>query len=362
MHIRILVFVFIVTFSVTANAWWWDRGEEESDPVKPYEGKEPDQRSTEATRVRESYRFELRGGKDERLTPEKPEDETEKPAGEKKEGAIQYKSIKKRDISCDIGTLYKNTPDGGLDVTVSAIAKGKGSDFRKWKVKDIKLDIDGDAIRPGEAELFYSVKESVFRVPAAVVFAAIGTQYERYSSSCSGGEVCPVTGQPTGGREQGAISRGIDKAGMAAGLGLLVAQAKGEITGSKCVFKLDKDTADRLSKKNGKIRIVFENPERHRTETVEFPVPPPATYGTLIGTGVVSGLDVTHVKPARTTPVVGTGVGVTSDGYMIQGAGEQDFELPYTSTTDAPPIEYVVTPGEGGSQGAAPTANEGKKR
>jgi len=175
---------------------------------------------------------------------------------------IEYKTVTVRKTDCDIGILYRRTPEG-MEIQVAGMAIGQGADFRKWEVTDIKLDIDGNVIRPVETNKFYGVKESVFRWPAAVIFAAIGLMYEQYAYEYSGNGVCLVSA------EQGAVATTIDKVGMAAGLGLLVSQAKGEITGLKCTFKLDNAMADKIDGKGDIVKLIVENREQQEKERIK---------------------------------------------------------------------------------------------
>lgn len=173
---------------------------------------------------------------------------------------IQYKTVQVKKVSCEIGVLYRQLPNGDMEIEVSVLATGKGSKLRDWSVDDIKLDINGELVRNTGSIKFYASKESIFRYPAAVVFAAIGTQYERYAGNCSSGDVCPVTGESQGGtRSTGAIADGIDKTGMAVGLGLLTSQAKGEITGTKNTFLLNRELAAQMDGIEDNINIVLEN-------------------------------------------------------------------------------------------------------
>jgi len=178
----------------------------------------------------------------------------------KDEEALEYKGVKTRKAACDIGVLYVKTA-GGMDVTVAAVATGKGAEYRAWEPTDIKLDIDGDIIRPDTSDKFYGTKESIFRLPAAFVFAAIGSQYEMYATDCTKyGGVC---------FERGAVAEAVDKTGMAVGMGLLVSQAKGEITGFKGTFKLDDTMAKKLYDKMGAVKIVIENREEQKKERIK---------------------------------------------------------------------------------------------
>lgn len=167
---------------------------------------------------------------------------------------LQHVVVREENTSCDFGILYRETEEG-LDVEVAGVAIGKGTDVRRWEISDIKLDVEGVYIRPVSNNFFYGERKSIFALPAAFVFAAIGTQYEMYGDDCSSGQLCNVTGHP----ERGAIATGIDKAGMTLGLGLLAAQAKGEIKGLKSVFKLNKEQEALFKKNSARIRFVLED-------------------------------------------------------------------------------------------------------
>ena len=160
----------------------------------------------------------------------------------------QYKKFKFERSACDVGVLYKVKPDGML-VGVSALATGKGAEFRHWEITDIRLYLENDIIKPDKTNKFYVTKESYFRVPAAILFFILGTQVD-------------VGG--TG------LEQGIGKAGIAIGLGLLALQAKGDITGSDCIFHLDKNTVDNIDESRDTIRITIENQRLHEQETIRI--------------------------------------------------------------------------------------------
>lgn len=163
------------------------------------------------------------------------------------------------------------------EMTVAASATGKGADFRDWNVDSIKLYIDGVAVMPDTTEKFYITKQSMFRLPAAFMFAYIGSQYEQNAQGYKSGEVCPVTGQQKTaertGPERSDFGKTIDKAGMAAGMGLLTAQAKGEISALKCKFVVKVEDAAKLDGADDKIKVVIENKEKHQKETIEVNIP-----------------------------------------------------------------------------------------
>lgn len=160
---------------------------------------------------------------------------------------LQYKKFRFDDASCDIGIRYSQTKDGLL-MGVSAIAYGKGAEFRKWNIADIKISVANDKIRPDRTGKFYVKKESIFRVPAAVVFAILGTQVDVGGTS---------------------LEKGIAKAGMAVGLGLLVLQAQGEITGQWGEFNINKDTQDKMTGGRDFIEITFGNDNTHQSHTIK---------------------------------------------------------------------------------------------
>ncbi|MFA4982336.1 MAG: hypothetical protein WC592_07725 [Candidatus Omnitrophota bacterium] len=171
------------------------------------------------------------------------------------EELLEYKRFKLEQASCDVGLLYRPAPEG-MTLGVSAIATGKGAEFRKWKISGIKLNIGGERIRPDSSGKFFVKEESLFRIPAAVVFAAIGTQVHVSGSG---------------------LEQGIGKAGMAIGLGLLVLAADGDIPGEQCVFKLNTDQMEAM--KNGlnslEIGLVDDNVHPNLRETIRVGVAVP---------------------------------------------------------------------------------------
>lgn len=161
---------------------------------------------------------------------------------------LEYKRFRLERAICDAAVL-RAPLKSGMDVAVSAIAVGKGSEFRKWTISEIRLNIERIRIRPDKTGKFYVTKESFFQIPAAVLFAAIGTQIDVGGSS---------------------LEKGIAKAGAAIGLGLLVLQAKGEIDGEQCVFNLDETLAGKIVDGRDFIEITVENRDLHLKDTVKI--------------------------------------------------------------------------------------------
>lgn len=164
---------------------------------------------------------------------------------------IQYKRFNLEEVTCDVGILYRQTPQG-MEIGVSAIATGRGAEFRKWKVKDIWLSLDDGKTRPARTDKFYVTKESLFRLPAAVVFVAIGA----FDKGPDGSQ----------------LSQGVTRAGMALGMGLLVLQAQGDIAGERCIFKVDQGQMDRMRDGADALEVTVEHPDLHLSETIRIGV------------------------------------------------------------------------------------------
>ncbi len=157
----------------------------------------------------------------------------------------QYKKFKMDNETTNVAIMYKVRPDG-MDVAVSAVTTGKGAEFRKWEVTDIRLRIAGEAVRPDSYGRFYVTKESIFRYPAAVLFAVIGAM------SFDG---C------------GSVGQGITAAGLTIGMGLLATQAKGEITGQNASFKLSGELAGKI-RDGDAVEITTEDTNFHWKDVI----------------------------------------------------------------------------------------------
>lgn len=168
----------------------------------------------------------------------------------------QYKKFKMDNEATDAAIMYKLSPNG-MDVAVSAVTMGKGAEFRKWEVTDIRLRIDGEAVRPGSYGRFYVTKESIFRYPAAVLFAVIGG-FSTYGQS--------------------GLNAGVTAAGMAIGLGLLAATAKGNITGMNASFNLPGELAGKINE-TAAIEITTEDKNFHWKDVIRTGLMAPAAVG-----------------------------------------------------------------------------------
>jgi len=163
---------------------------------------------------------------------------------------MQYRQFNFADVTCNVGFLYKKVPAGML-LVVSAIPYGKGAEFRKWRITDIRLSIAGRKIKPSQTSKFFVTKENFWKYPSAVLFAVIGAQI-------------PVSGSD--------LYKTVSRTGAAAGLGLLALQAQGDIAGERSTFDIDSATADRVIEGLDAIEITIEHPELHRKETARVPL------------------------------------------------------------------------------------------
>ena len=185
---------------------------------------------------------------------------------------IQHKDIQVDDqVKVDTGIHYQDTQSGGMNVDTTSLATGKGPDFRKWQVTDTTMLVDGEKIKPVKTDKFYVPKESAMRNVAVAVFVGLGSQYGDCAKEAESGEVCPITGKPKG-EGKGEMGRAIDKAGMTAGLGLLASQAKGEITGQKCTFNLDKQQAEKLKEGKAALLVGMQHADTRLTQRTEMPL------------------------------------------------------------------------------------------
>lgn len=162
--------------------------------------------------------------------------------------SVEYRQFALEKVTCDAAVSYKTTKDG-LEVKVAAVAYGKGSEFRKWDVTDIRLHIGRQAITTENSSKFFVKKESIFRYPAAVVFAAIGTQI---STAGSG------------------FNKAITATGATIGFGLLALMAEGDITGERDIFNLSWDTVDKINEIGDYVSITVEDTDEHLKETVRI--------------------------------------------------------------------------------------------
>ena len=167
---------------------------------------------------------------------------------------VEYKKFKFDESSCDVGVHYKSSRKGLL-IGVSAIATGKGAEFRKWKVSDIKINSDGRRSRPDKESNFYVTEESLFRVPGAILFAAIGAFGEYGGSN---------------------LNNNLSKIGVGLGMGLIALQAKGEITGERCVFNIPPDRLDKIDEGRDYIDILIENEDLHLKESIKIAIIKPS--------------------------------------------------------------------------------------
>ena len=149
--------------------------------------------------------------------------------------------MRQGDSLSDVGFVLRR--EGGRTfLEVSILSTGKGANYRKWEPENPFILLNSERVAPFKREKFYAAQESIASSTAPVIFAAIGSQYERdaVTAQNSSGTACSSTAhtQATAQNNQSGFSKAIDRAGMAAGMGLLASQAKGEITGLRASFDI----------------------------------------------------------------------------------------------------------------------------
>lgn len=186
---------------------------------------------------------------------------------------VQYSEDKLEDVTANTAIVTKDTAEG-KEIDVSVLPTGKGIDFRNWEVTDVTLVIDGRKIKPRTKDNFYVDKESCLKGPATLAIVALGAQYKPYVEEAESGKVCPVTGKKIegSGKKKSHADEAINKAGVATGMGLLASQAKGTITGKKCRFDIDKNTAEKLDGQDDYARITVLNETNNKERTIKVPL------------------------------------------------------------------------------------------
>lgn len=208
-----------------------------------------------------------------------------------KEEAI-YDSVQSGDTQTEVGIIKRtkcdvcdhggcclkghDVPPGGQTILeVSMLSTGQGSEFRSWEPERPVLMIGKEQVRPCSQEKYYVERRSIGKNAAVAIFTAIGAQYEDVAHEASGaeGKVCPITGKKLEGEgqevEKSALSKGIDRVGMAAGLGLITSQAKGQITGLKASFDI---TGKENSKGAIKLQATVTNATTSKRIPLDIPV------------------------------------------------------------------------------------------
>ena len=160
----------------------------------------------------------------------------------------QYKQFSLEKVTCDTAVAYKATIDR-FNIAVSAIAYGKGDEFRRWAVTDIRLNIGSTRVKADKSGKFYVEKDSLVRHPAAIVFAAMDAEIG-------------VSALP--------LEKGIAGTDGAAGLGLLVSQTKGDIEGDSRVFSLPWEAVHKMYEGRDFIEITVENSGMRLKETIKI--------------------------------------------------------------------------------------------
>ncbi len=181
---------------------------------------------------------------------------------------VLYDAVREGDTVSDLAFVLRRVGNRTI-LETSVISKGQGAQSRRWKPENPFLVTPSGRISSTKTSSFYSRKPSAAGGVAPILFAAIGSQYERHASQAqqSQGTSCPTTGSGTA--KQGPISKTVDRVGMAAGLGLLASQAGGELTGMRASFDV---TGHESELKNALFKCDIVNRDAHKQVSITVPV------------------------------------------------------------------------------------------
>ena len=138
----------------------------------------------------------------------------------------------------------------------------------KYNLNKASLVLDSGTTKPVETSNYYVAKDSVLGGAAPYIFAAIGSQYENDAKRAvsSKGTACSLTS--TQETKSHTVSGAIDRVGMAAGMGLLTSQAKGEIKALKATFDV---TEFENNLKGAKLKVIVKNQAEHKEVDITVP-------------------------------------------------------------------------------------------
>ncbi len=151
---------------------------------------------------------------------------------------LLYDSVTKEDVTANTAMVLRKE-GAQILLEVSALATGKGTQFRTWVPDKIILLLGKDRLKSSTLVPYYLEKESVVTNLAPALFAIIGAQYAAGArkAEAAKGTPCSQSGESEApGQERGKVARAIDQAAMAGGMTLLAKQAKGQMEGRKATF------------------------------------------------------------------------------------------------------------------------------
>lgn len=182
-----------------------------------------------------------------------------------------YDAASQGDITLNTAMVLKASGDKLL-LEVSALATGKGTEFRTWVPESIVLLAGKDKVKPTATTPYYVAKESAVGNLAPALFAVIGARSaaDVEKAKASPGTACSQSSESGEAHEheRGKVARAIDEAGMAAGMTLLASQAKGQIEGRKAVFDVTQHAGELL---NSSILFRILNTEPTRINIANAP-------------------------------------------------------------------------------------------
>jgi len=181
---------------------------------------------------------------------------------------LLYGSISKEDTTSEVAFVL--TRQGGRTLLESSIlTTGKGAEYRRWVPEGSSLVMPFGRLAPVQTSNFYPRKESLAGGAAPLIFAAIGSQYQKDAAkaSYSPGVACEVS--PSQGVKKSTMSNAINRVGMAAGLGLLTSKSGGDLKGVRNTFDV---TGHEAELKEARLQFSVVNRNAHKSLPVSLSV------------------------------------------------------------------------------------------
>lgn len=183
------------------------------------------------------------------------------------ESVVFFVPLEHRDAKAELAIAVSRLPDNKTKIEVSSLVTGGGADFRRWEPNNPHLLLlePKATLLPEIVEKIQVAKPSAASPAAPFLFAALGSQYEGAGAHATASPGTPCSSGGASGERSSGVHNAIDRAGMAAGLGLLTSQAKGQITGQRSVFLTDVPVLKFMFKTEAKLKeknqlIVFTTP------------------------------------------------------------------------------------------------------
>ena len=161
-----------------------------------------------------------------------------------KKDQVLYDSQQTGSVKSDVGSALRAAcdddpcagraeaaPGTPMRLETSILSIGNDTHGRNWVPENATLKVGKERLKPCHTEPFYVTKESTQRGAAVAVFAALGREDDAERAEASPGTACHGG---AGGSARHETPQ--ERAAKAAALGLLAAQAKGQLEGLRATF------------------------------------------------------------------------------------------------------------------------------